>query len=159
MPQVAKVDGVPIQSVTQTNPSRSPRPRTRSLGANVTCCSPDALRSRNPRSNRRPSSPRPAQRLRSTCCDAELKPSARDQIGGARVLYHVERVLVTHIYDGCPDLDAAGLRTDGREQGKRRGELAREVMDPEIGSVRAQLLGGNGQVDGLQECVCGRARL
>jgi hypothetical protein len=34
--------------------------------------------------------------------------------------------------------------------------LAREVMDPKIGSVRAQFLGGNGQVDGLQECVCGR---
>jgi len=42
---------------------------------------------------------------------------------------------------------------------KRRGELAHEVMDPKIGSVRTQFLGGNGQVDGLQECVCGRARL
>ena len=54
---------------------------------------------------------------------------------------------------------AAGLRTDGRQQGKRRGELAREVMDPKIGSVRAQFLGSNGQVDGLQECARGRARL
>jgi hypothetical protein len=26
-------------------------------------------------------------------------------------------------------------------------------MDPEIGSVRAQFFGGNGQVDGLQECI------
>ena len=91
--------------------------------------------------------------------DAELKASARDQIGCAGVLGHVQRVLVAHVDHRRADLDAAGLRTHGRQQGKRRSELAREVMDPKIGSVRAQFLGGNGQVDGLQECVCGRARL
>ena len=91
--------------------------------------------------------------------DAELKPSARDQIGRAGVLGHVQRVLVAHVDHRRADLDAAGLRADGRQQGKRRGELAGEVMDPEIGSVRAQFLGGNGEVDGLQECVGGRARL
>jgi hypothetical protein len=32
-------------------------------------------------------------------------------------------------------------------------------MDPEIGPVRAQLFGGDGQVDGLQERVRGRAGL
>jgi hypothetical protein len=42
--------------------------------------------------------------------DAELKASARDQIGCACVLDHIERVLVTHIDDGRPDLDAARLR-------------------------------------------------
>ena len=34
-----------------------------------------------------------------------------------------------------------------------------EVMDSKIGPVRAQFLGGNGEVNGLQECVCRRARL
>jgi hypothetical protein len=43
--------------------------------------------------------------------------------------------------------------------GERRGELAGEVMDPKIGSVRAQFLCGNGQVDGLQERLRGRAGL
>jgi hypothetical protein len=33
------------------------------------------------------------------------------------------------------------------------------VMDSKIGPVRAQFLGGNGQVDGWQERVCGRAGL
>jgi hypothetical protein len=57
------------------------------------------------------------------------------------------------------DLDAAGFRADGRQQRERRGQLAGEVMDSKISPVRAQCLGGNGQVDGLQECVCGRAGL
>jgi len=33
------------------------------------------------------------------------------------------------------------------------------VMDPKIGSVRAQFLGGHGEFDGLQERVCRRAGL
>jgi hypothetical protein len=89
--------------------------------------------------------------------DTELKASARDQIGCARVLSYVERVLVAHIDHRRADFDAADLRTDGRQQRKWRGKLACEVMDSEIGSVRAQFLGGNGQVDGLQERVRGRA--
>jgi hypothetical protein len=70
--------------------------------------------------------------------DAELKASTRDQIGCAGVLGHVQRVLVAHIDHRRTDLDAAGLRTDGRQQREWRGELAREVMDPKIGSFRAQ---------------------
>jgi len=38
-------------------------------------------------------------------------------------------------------------------------KLAGEVMDPKIGPVGAQFLGGNGQVDGLQERIRGRAGL
>ena len=91
--------------------------------------------------------------------DAELQTSAGDEIGSTGVLGHVERVLVAHVDDRRADLDAAGLRADGRQQRKRRSELASEVMDPEIGAVRAQLLGGDGQVDGLQERVRGRAGL
>ena len=91
--------------------------------------------------------------------DAKLQTSAGDEIGGARVLGHVERVLVAHVDDRRADLDAAGLGADGRQQRERRSELAGEVMDAEIGPVRAQLLGGDGQIDGLQERVGCRARL
>ena len=43
--------------------------------------------------------------------------------------------------------------------GKRRSELAGEVVNAEIRPVRAQLLGRDGQIDGLQERVGRRARL
>ena len=39
--------------------------------------------------------------------DAELQPPAGDEVGRARVLGHVERVLVAHVDDGGADLDAA----------------------------------------------------
>ena len=49
--------------------------------------------------------------------------------------------------------------------GKRRAELAGEMMDLKIGSVRAQLLGGNGQLDRLRSvsaaervCDCDEGR-
>ena len=48
--------------------------------------------------------------------DAELQPPAGDEVGGAGVLGHVERVLVAHVDHGRADLDAAGLRADGGEQ-------------------------------------------
>ena len=91
--------------------------------------------------------------------DAELQPAAGDEIGRAGVLRHVERVLVAHVDDGRADLDAAGPRADGRQQRERRGELAGEMVDAEIGAVRAQLLGGDGEVDRLQQRVGRRARL
>ena len=99
-----------------------------------------------------------------TCSgDPRLMPSCRrlagDEIGGACVLGHVERVLVAHVDDRRADLDAAGFRADGRQQRERRGELAGEVMDAEIGAVRAQLLGRDGEFDGLQERVRGRTGL
>jgi hypothetical protein len=91
--------------------------------------------------------------------DAELKASTRDQIGCAGVLGHVERVLVAHVDHRRPDLNAAGLRADGRQERERRSKLTGEMMDPKIGPVGAQFLGGNGQVDGLQERIRGRAGL
>jgi hypothetical protein len=91
--------------------------------------------------------------------DAELQPSSGDEIGRARVLRHVERILVAHVDHRRADFDAAGLRTDGREQRKRRGKLAREMMDSKIGAVRPQLLGGDGEIDGLQKRIRGRAGL
>ena len=37
--------------------------------------------------------------------DPELEAAARDEVGGAGVLDHVQRVLVAHVDDGRPDLD------------------------------------------------------
>ena len=91
--------------------------------------------------------------------DAELQTPAGDDIGGAGVLGHVERVLVAHVDHCRTDLYALGLRADGRQQREWRGELAGEVMHSKIGPVRAQFLGGDGEVNGLQECVCRRARV
>src|SRR4051812_9486838 len=54
------------------------------------------------------------------------------------------RVLVTHVDDGRPDLDAAGLCPDRRKERERSGELAGEVTDREIGAVGAEFLGRNG---------------
>jgi hypothetical protein len=88
-----------------------------------------------------------------------LQTPAGDEIGGTGVLGHVEWVLVAHVDHCRADLDATGLRADGRQEWKRRGKLAGEVMDPKIGPVGAQFLGGNGEVDGLQERVRRRAGL
>ena len=48
--------------------------------------------------------------------DAELQAPAGDDVGRARVLGHVQRILVAHVDDGRADLDALGLRADGRQQ-------------------------------------------
>ena len=69
--------------------------------------------------------------------DAELQAAAGDEVGGAGVLRHVERVLVAHVDDRGADLDALGARAAGGEQRERRAELAGEVMDAEIGAVGA----------------------
>ena len=44
--------------------------------------------------------------LRRPAADAELEPAAGDEVGRARVLGHVQRVLVAHVDDGRADLDA-----------------------------------------------------
>ena len=51
------------------------------------------------------------------------------------------------------------LRAAGREQRKRRAELAGEMMHPEIGPVGAELLGRDGKLDRLQQGVGRRPRL
>lgn len=91
--------------------------------------------------------------------DAELQAAAGDEVGSARILRHVERVLVAHVDDRGADLDALGLGADGRQQRERRAELAGEVMHPEIGPVGAELLGRHRKLDGLQERIGRRARL
>ena len=91
--------------------------------------------------------------------DAELQAPAGDEVGAACVLRHVERVLVTHVDDRGADLDPLGARAARRQQRKRRAELAGEVMHPEIGPVRAELLGRDGELDRLQQRVGRRPRL
>ena len=91
--------------------------------------------------------------------NAELQPSAGDQIGRTRVLDHIKWVLVAHVDDRRADFDAAGLHTDSSQQRKWRGKLAGEVMDAKIGPVRAQFLCRDGELDGLHERIRGRAGL
>ena len=85
--------------------------------------------------------------------DAELQTPGGDEVGGACVLSHVKRVLVAHVDDRGADLDALGLRAAGREQRKRRAELAREVMHSEVGPVRAEFFGGDRKLDRLQQRI------
>ncbi len=86
-----------------------------------------------------------------------LPPAIRSAAAG--VLGHVERVLVAHVDNRRADLDAAGFRSDRSQQRKRRSQLARKMMDAKIGAVRAELLRGDGELNGLQQRVRGRARL
>ena len=91
--------------------------------------------------------------------DAELQAPAGDEVGRACVLRHVERVLVAHVDDRGADLDALGLGAARRQQRERRAELAGEMMHAEIGPVRAQLLGRDGELNRLQQGVGRRPRL
>ena len=81
--------------------------------------------------------------------DSELQPSASDEVGGARILDHVEGILVAHVDDRRADFDTASPGDHGRQQRKRRSKLAGEVVDAEIGPICAQLLRRDGQVNGL----------
>ena len=96
--------------------------------------------------------------FRRPATDPQLQAAAGNQVGRARVLGHVVRVLVAHVDDGRPDLDAAGPRPNRGQQGKGRCELPREVMHAEIGTVRAELFGSDRQLDGLEERVGRRSR-
>jgi hypothetical protein len=86
-----------------------------------------------------------------------LEAPAGDQVGRARVLDHIERVLVSHVDNRCADLNATGLRADGGQEWERRRELAGEVVNAEIRPIRAPRPSRNRQIDGLQErgCDCG----
>jgi len=97
--------------------------------------------------------------FRRAAADAELQAAAGDEVGSAGVLGHVERVFVAHVDDGGADLDLPGLRAHGCEQRERGGKLPGEMMDAEIGAVRAEFLRGNGEVDRLQQGVARRTGL
>ena len=97
--------------------------------------------------------------LRRPTADAELEPTARDQVGGARVLCHVQRILVAHVDHGRADLDLFRARAYRREQRERRAELSREMVHAEVRAVGAELLGGDRELDRLRQRVGPRANL
>src|SRR5688572_13356008 len=76
--------------------------------------------------------------LRRAAADAELEPSARDQVRGACIFGQVQRILVVHVDDGRADLDLLRARTDRGEQRERRAELPREVVHTEVRAVGAE---------------------
>ena len=69
--------------------------------------------------------------------DAELQTATGDEVRRARILNHIQRVLVTHVDYRRADFYAIRLRTDCRQQGERRGKLAGEMMHPEERAVHA----------------------
>src|SRR3954454_8861888 len=97
--------------------------------------------------------------LRRSAADPELESAARDEVGGTGVLDHVQRVLVAHVDDGCPDLDALGASPDRGEQRERRRELLCEMVDPEVGTVCPELFDRLSELDRLDEGVGARAHL
>ena len=91
--------------------------------------------------------------------DAELQTTTRDEVGGAGVFDHVERVLVAHVDDGGADLDPLGASADRRQERERRGKLLGEVVDAEVGTVGTEVLDRLGELDRLDERVRARADL
>ena len=91
--------------------------------------------------------------------DAELQAAAADDVGCAGVLRHVQRVLVAHVDDRGADLDALGARADGGQEREGRAELAGVVMDAEESAVGAEFLGGDRELDRLQQRVGRRSHL
>jgi hypothetical protein len=87
--------------------------------------------------------------------DAELQAPAGEEVGGASVLGHVERVLIAHVDHAGADLDPSGRGPDRGEQRERRGELALEVVDADEGAVDAERLGGHRQLDRLAQALAG----
>jgi hypothetical protein len=97
--------------------------------------------------------------LRGAAADPELETAAGDEVGRAGILGHVQRVLIAHVDDCSADLDAAGPRADGGQQREGRAQLPGEVVHTEIGTVGAQILRRDRQVDRLQQSIGGRLRL
>ena len=90
--------------------------------------------------------------LRRAAADPELQPAAGDDVRRARVLHHVERVLIAHVDHGGPNPDqrvrAPIAASSGRASsiGERNG--AREAC-----AIGTQLLGSDSEFDRLQQRV------
>jgi hypothetical protein len=91
--------------------------------------------------------------------DRGKQTAARDEVLRARILDHVEWVLVAHVDHRGADFCPAGLRANCGKQRERRCKLTGEVMDPEERSVHPQLFSGDGKVNGLEQGIRGRPRL
>ena len=87
--------------------------------------------------------------------DAELEPTAGQQVRRRRGLGHVERVLVAHVDHAGADLDPAGLDADRGEERKRRGELAGEMVDTDERPVDTDLLRCDRKLHRLVQRVAG----
>ena len=85
--------------------------------------------------------------------DSQLQARASDEIGRTRVFRHVVRILIPHVDDGRSDLDLLGFCANRGEQRKRGGELPREMMNPEVGSIHPESLRLDREVDRLQEHI------
>src|SRR5260370_16297905 len=77
--------------------------------------------------------------LRRAPADPELQPAARNEVGRACVLSHVQRILVTHVDHGRPDLDCARPRADGGKHWKGRAELPPDMLYAELRPCPPQL--------------------
>jgi hypothetical protein len=64
----------------------------------------------------------------------KLQASARDEVDRARLLDHVERVLIAHVDDRRANLDTAGLRARPRLESAMR-------CPPEVGRALSRLTG------------------
>ncbi len=96
--------------------------------------------------------------LRRTAADSELEPAGSDQVRSAGVLRHVMRILIAHVDDRGADFNLSCFSADRRKQRKRRRQLAREMMNAEVGSIHSQALSLDGEIDGLEESISRRAR-
>ena len=77
--------------------------------------------------------------LRRAAADPELQATAGDEVGGAGVLGHVQRVLVAHVDDRGADLDALRPGADRGQQRERRRRAAGRSGGP--GSTRRRRRG------------------
>ena len=93
--------------------------------------------------------------FRRSARDAEGHAPVGQQVEGGGFLGEVQRVLVAHVDDPGADLDALGPRGDRRQQRHGRRRLLGEMVDAEVRPVDADLVGGDGQFDGLLEHVGG----
>ena len=94
-----------------------------------------------------------------SAADPQLQTTTRDEVGGTGIFDHVERVLVAHVDDCRPDLDALGASTDRRQERERRRKLLGEVVDAEVRTVGTQVLDRLGEFDRLDERVRARPDL
>ncbi|KAF0115413.1 MAG: hypothetical protein FD150_1081 [Rhodobacteraceae bacterium] len=95
--------------------------------------------------------------------DAKLQPPARNQVGGACILDHVERIFIAHVDDAGADLDSLGPGANGSEEREGRAKLVGEMVDAKVGAVGTKVFCGFSQLDGLRQHISsgtdGRAAL